>query len=570
MSPSQQTAEQWYEEHKTILDQGIETSRSRAAWSPYQESPSAKLHAEGAKAKGLAAFEQQIGKQFSLDQPAIESYIGEEVSPYTRELLGISYPQCNADSLINAAWNAMPQWRDIGPKARLGICMKMLKRLEQQVFENAYATHHTTGQAFMMAFAGSGANSLDRGLEALVYASKAMLDIPEQAHYQRRFAKGEATLKKSYRLHPVGIAIVMSCGSYPAWNAYPAIFANLATGNPVILKPHPDTILPMAITVRACRDVLKEAGLDPNLICLMPESHRSPVAIELLNHPLTAIVDFTGSQQFGHYIEQHYQHLQVYTETAGCNAVLLESVDDLDDVIYALAHSLCLFSSQMCTAPQNIYIPESGIQTSQGNISYSEFAKRLSAQINTLLSDAKTAAAICGALQNDAVLNTLDTLTEQSYDRTATSCITRHSTAYPHPEYSKARTATPMVICTDTTEHDWYNKEHFAPVAFLIACKDKHQALQLATQGVKENGAIASYAYSTDVEFIETIENAWALAGGSVGINLVKHLPLNFTAGFSDYHVTGLNPAGNACLTDLAFVCRRFRITQSKTEYTHN
>ena len=39
---------------------------------------------------------------------------------------------------------------------------------------------------------------------------------------------------------------------------------------------------------------------------------------------------------------------------------------------------------------------------------------------------------------------------------------------------------------------------------------------------------------------------------------------LNFAAAYSDYHVTGLNPAGNASLTDLAFVAGRFRIVQSR------
>ena len=45
--------------------------------------------------------------------------------------------------------------------------------------------------------------------------------------------------------------------------------------------------------------------------------------------------------------------------------------------------------------------------------------------------------------------------------------------------------------------------------------------------------------------------------------NLVG-MPINFAAAYSDYHVTGLNPAGNACLADLAFVASRFRIVQSK------
>ncbi len=51
-----------------------------------------------------------------------------------------------------------------------------------------------------------------------------------------------------------------------------------------------------------------------------------------------------------------------------------------------------------------------------------------------------------------------------------------------------------------------------------------------------------------------------------MGVNLIRQLPINFTAAFSDFHVTGLNPAGNACLTDLAFVASRFRVVQSKVE----
>jgi len=41
-------------------------------------------------------------------------------------------------------------------------------------------------------------------------------------------------------------------------------------------------------------------------------------------------------------------------------------------------------------------------------------------------------------------------------------------------------------------------------------------------------------------------------------------MPLNFAAAYSDYHVTGLNPAGNASLTDAAFVAGRFRVAQMR------
>ena len=52
-------------------------------------------------------------------------------------------------------------------------------------------------------------------------------------------------------------------------------------------------------------------------------------------------------------------------------------------------------------------------------------------------------------------------------------------------------------------------------------------------------------------------------AGASVACNLTG-MPINFAAAYGDYHVTGMNPAGNACLTDLAFVANRFQIAQIK------
>ena len=36
------------------------------------------------------------------------------------------------------------------------------------------------------------------------------------------------------------------------------------------------------------------------------------------------------------------------------------------------------------------------------------------------------------------------------------------------------------------------------------------------------------------------------------------------SAAFSDFHVSGANPAGNATLTDSAFVASRFRVVQSR------
>ena len=70
-------------------------------------------------------------------------------------------------------------------------------------------------------------------------------------------------MEKHFRIVPRGVGLVIGCCTFPTWNGYPGMFASLATGNAVVVKPHPGAILPLAITVRIAREVLAEAGFDP-------------------------------------------------------------------------------------------------------------------------------------------------------------------------------------------------------------------------------------------------------------------------------------------------------------------
>ncbi len=548
----------WFSRHRERLDRAVEACATREAWTPFIESPSRKHHPADAKEAGQAWFEAALGKPYPLSMPGEVGRTGAEVSPYTRDPLGIDYPQVEVESLMLAARAAMPGWRDATLEDRMGVCLEILDRLAADVFANAFATMHTAGQGFMMSFAGSGANSLDRGLEALAFAYKAMRDVPSEAVFERSFGGAPVRLHKRYRLMPRGVAVVISCGSYPAWNAYPALFANLATANPVVLKPHPECILPMARAVEIARETLREAGFDPNLVTLAADTRAEPVTKHLLQHPKTAIIDFTGGQGFGAWIEANCQHADVYTETAGCNAVVVESAEDLDAVLDAIAQSLCLFSAQMCTAAQNVFVPATGVRVGDARVLPEAFAERLAARVDAMLADPKHAAGICGALQTDTIEATLAALAEHPG-------VVRPSTPYAHPQYPDARTATPLIIRTRAPD-ELYQREHFGPVGFVIEAASAAEALRHASEDAGRFGSIANYAYSTNPEFCAAVEDAFAHAGASVGINLLGQRPINFTAAFSDYHVTGLNPAGNACLTDLAFVTRRFRIVQSKTE----
>ena len=548
----------FYQKHKSVLEDAIIACEKRHYWSPFIESPSRHLHPEGAHEMGKTAFELQLNTSFKLDQPGETGRTGLEISPYTKQPLGIDYPKSDTETIVSASEKAGQRWRKISPEERAGICLEMALTLEKQCFENAYATMHTAGQAFLMAYSGSGPNALDRGLEALAYALKAMRDVPNSASWTKPFGKaGEVTLSKSYRLIPRGIAAVICCATFPMWNAYPAIFANLATGNSAIVKPHPNGILPVAMAVRTMRKVLSDNGHDPNILLMSADTKEQPVTIELLQHPDIPIVDYTGSQRFGLWIEKNCSQKLVFTETAGCNGVIIESTENIDGLINALSNGLCGFSAQMCTSPQNIHISEHGIETNQGQISFDGFRDLLVDAVKERVADPKRAAALCGAIQADesmAILNRLRNEKKASF--------ALDSFSYEHPEFPFARTASPLILDVKSEHKELYNQEHFAPVAFLIREQDAESALTNATSLVRESGAISSYLYSSNEAYKARAQDAFADAGASLWCNMTTPMPMNFAAAYSDYHVTGLNSSGNACLTDLAFVADRFRIVQ--------
>ncbi len=559
-------AQDWFEQHRTRFQAAQLACVERNCWSPFPELPGKYPDAANAQAAGLAAFQAHSGgeqpRRFALEQPGVTGTLGAEISPYTRKPLGIVYPHSDIDALFDAAEKSMVAWSNATVQERVGVLMQVVDILyREHLFELTHAVMHTAGQSFNMAYAGSGVNALDRAIEALVYAHQAQRAVTPHARWERQFGSSQIALEKTYRLVPRGVAVCFACASFPTWNAWPSMMASLATGNPVVVKPHPATILPMAISVRVFRQVIAAAGFDPNLVTMALDTVEAPIGKVLVKHPKAAIIDFTGSVAFGQWVERNAYPALAFTETAGCNTVVLESTDDLDAALRSLATTMCMFSAQMCTSPQNIYIPAHGVRTPAGLVPLEAVARRLAEAVSKLSADPKKAAMILATIQSD---QTLAMLRQMRDDGATRGTVLLEPAGYVHPDFPDARTCTPLMLQVGTGDRDLYGAERFGPVSFVIRCQDGADALAQATRDVTEFGGLTAFLYSTDEDFIAQAEVAYASAGAQLTINLTGAMPLNFAAAYSDYHVTGLNPAGNAALTSLAFVASRFCIAQSR------
>ncbi|MBY0434075.1 MAG: phenylacetic acid degradation protein PaaN [Cyclobacteriaceae bacterium] len=541
-----------FQKHQTTLTEAINALHSRTFYAAFPEHPAPAVYGETADADGQARFKAMLGKKFEeLRQSGAEGWAGQEESPYLQESLNVSYPTFSTSTLINRSSAAFHTWRKTSINDRAGILTESLERVKKRFFEVAYATMHTTGQGYMMAFQASGPHAADRALEAIAAGYEELNRFPAKAVWDKPMGKFNIQLNKEWRAVPKGISLVIGCSTFPTWNSVTGIYGSLMTGNSVIVKPHPGAILPIAIFVAEMQNVLAENNLDPNTCQLAVDTFDKMITKELAEHPDVKLIDFTGNSAFGSYLET-LPGKTVFTEKTGVNSVILDSVEDIDKTAANLAFSVNLYSGQMCTAPQNFYVPQAGIKTPTGTVSFDEFAEKFVAQINGLVDNPKAGPFVLGAVQNK---KTKERVTDAEKLPGKVWLISR---SFENPMFKKARVATPVVVEVDSSKKEIFSKELFGPIALLIKTKNTDESIALAKEMALAHGAISCGAYTTDAAVKEKIADEMALAATPVSFNLTGGIYMNQNAAFSDFHVTGGNPSGNASFTNPEYVTKRF------------
>jgi phenylacetic acid degradation protein paaN len=392
----------------------------------------------------------------------------------------------------------------------------------------------------------------------VAYAWDEMRRIPKTAHWEKPQGKNEPLrMEKRYAIVPRGVGLVIGCCTFPTWNGYPGLFASLATGNAVVVKPHPGAILPLAITVEVAREVLQEAGFDPNVVTLVAHEPNERTAQTLALHPEVRLIDFTGSSANGTWLERNAHQAHVFTEKAGVNQIIIDSTADFKGMVRNIAFSLSLYSGQMCTAPQNIYVPRDGIDTAEGRMSFDRVAAAIGEAIAKLTGDPAKAVEVLGAIQNEDIAKRIDACR-------SLGDIVVDSRTLEHPQFPRARIRTPLLLKADARDEAKIMQELFGPISFVIATDDTAHSIALAHRGAREHGALTLSAYTTSAAVADQIRAAAEDAGVALSLNLTGAVFVNQSAAFSDFHATGANPAANASLSDSAFVANRFRVVQSR------
>ena len=536
---------------KERLEAAYAAQQSRTYFAAWPESPRA--YAEDGMAQGLSAFQSLLTQNFAeLLQDGSQGWVGDEVSPYMMTGLGIQYPKFAPEVLIANAKSAQKVWSKTSADIRAAVLLDALDRVALRFFEIAYATMHTTGQSFMMSFQASGPHANDRALEVLSMAYHELNRFPSDVTWVKNMGKFDLTLQKNYKAIPKGVALVVGCSTFPTWNTVPGLFGSLMTGNASIVKPHPKSVLPIAIVVAEMQKALIAAGLPASVVQLGVDTLDHPITKELAEDTAVKLIDYTGGSAFGDYIES-LQGKTVFTEKAGVNSVILDSVADANAVFGNLAFAASLYSGQMCTAPQNIFVSAEGVKTAEGILSYDDVVAGIANAVKGLAENPKMGAGTLGAIQNDITSTRV-----KSVEAAAGSSVALASMNIVNPEFPDARTASPTVIAVDAADVKSWKHECFGPIVFVVKTESAAHSLALTSDSASELGAITCSCYSTDNEFMTEVEDAMNGVFTPVSFNFTGAAFVNQHAAFSDFHVTGGNPSGNASFTDSQYVNRRF------------
>lgn len=544
-----------FERHKALLELALAATATRGAFSAWPGSPAD--YNEVLEAEGKQAFGNYCDSYFYLDQPGVGDRIGRETSPYGFEL-GIQYPKTNLAAIMPVAQRAGEAWSRVPLDARAGVLLEVLHQLNTRSFELAQAAMHTTGLPWTMAFASGGPAAQERGLEALVLAYNEMKSIPAESLWERGEGAEKVSVKKTYRVVGRGVSLSIGCSTLPNWSAYPGIFASLMAGNAVLVKPHPHAVLPLAITVGVARHVLKEAGYDPNLVMLVVDDEVRPMTQVVALRPEVKVIDYTGNADFAAWLTDSAQGKLVNTATSSVNPVVIDGTDDVPGLLKHLVLAIARGAGRSCLSPRVIFTSAEGVQSPAGGLTTEEFDERLEQAFQRFANDATEACELMGALRPhefDARIDGAALFGE----------VVVPSQVLAHPSHPQAYFRTPLLVRVKASDIDAYMYEWFGPIVFLVECESTADSINRAATLAREKGAIVASLYSQDAGVCAAAEEAFGLTGATLCVNFAGTAMGGISAAFSDFHVSGMNPSGNATLTDAAFVAGRFRVVQTKT-----
>lgn len=287
-------------------------------------------------AKKLFNWEEMGGKFYSGDwkQGVQEIDVTEPATGKTIARVGLGSAETIASSAKMAA-AVQKEWMLVPPEEKRALLIRAEALLREYADEICELTMREIGATRSKAQFEINFCS-DEFLEAAAYPTQ---------HYGALLA--DRANRKSYAVRvPYGVVAAITPSNVPLLLAARVIAPALATGNAVLLKPHPSSIVCGGFVFAR---IFEEAGLPHGLLHVIPAKGKDNEVFE--TDPNISMIHFTGSTATGQQVAQAASRFlkKVSISGSGKNPfIVLDDVEDMDALISNAVFSTFYFGGQSC------------------------------------------------------------------------------------------------------------------------------------------------------------------------------------------------------------------------------
>jgi benzaldehyde dehydrogenase (NAD) len=379
----------------------------------------------------------------------------EQSFPFNGEVVGAAAAASREDAraAVEAASAAFGEWSRSAPAMRRTILLKAADLLMQRQQEIAGILTEETGGVFGWGmFNVELASGMLREAAAQAYGLVGEVipsDVPG------KLAMGVR--------QPAGVVVAIAPWNAPVILATRAVASPIAYANTVVLKASELCPRTHAAVVHALEDAGLPAGVI-NLITNAPED-AADVVDELIAHPATRRINFTGSTKVGRIIaEKAGRHLKrVLLELGGKAPMVVLRDADLERAASAASFGAFFHQGQICMSTERI-VADRAVADS--------LAAKLAERASALpVGDPRDPGTAIGPMVNAAAVERVAGLVSDAVDKGAQAL----SGGEPDGPFFP-----PTVINGVTSDMRLYGEESFGPVVAVVAVDGPDEAVRVA------------------------------------------------------------------------------------------
>ena len=397
----------------------------------------------------------------------------------------------DARAATDAAFRALPDWRDRLPKERSVILHKWAALIMANQDSLGALISLEQGKPFT-----EGKGEVAYGASYVTWFADEATRIYGDIIPQQQRGKRMTAIKE-----PIGVVAAITPWNFPLAMIARKIAPALAAGCTVVAKPAEDTPL----TASALVMLAHEAGVPAGALNLITASRDHAVATvaDWLHDTRVRKITFTGSTPVGKYLaRESADTLKKLSLELGGNAPFIVFDDaDLDAAVTGLLASKFRNGGQTCVCPNRVYV-QAGV--------YEKFGEMLSRRVAKLkVAPATDPDAQIGPMINTRALDKIARHIDDAVSNGARVLTGGKRLAALGPHYYA-----PTVLADATSSMALAGEETFGPVVPLFRFETEEEAIQTAND---TPFGLASYFYSEGVKRIDRVSRA--LEAGIVGVN---------------------------------------------------